>query len=319
MFSNRYLATFEETVTYWNKGLASIAEIVLLAGEVQRTWSFLENLFIHSEEVKKELPKQSEAFIGIDKDVKEILADGYKKQVALDFCSQPNVLPDLERVQKELTVCEKALYDFMGTKRAAFPRFHFVSQNDLLDILSNGNNPSKVMVHMPKIFQAIDTLELKDQGAGARPSAKGMHTSVGKEYVDFSKELALEKKVENYLQDVIDMMRRSLKDIAADSRIRFGQKEKSKWLADDPAQVTLLINMVNWVVNVETAFENKSMLAALEEQRGLLNDLILMVQGDLTPSMRQKIASLITMDAHSRDIIDKLIQEGVESKDEFQW
>ena len=87
----------------------------------------------------------------------------------------------------------------MDTKRAAFPRFHFVSQNDLLDILSNGNNPSKVMVHMPKIFQAIDTLELKDQGAGERPLAVGMHASVGKEYVDFTKELQLIAKVENYL------------------------------------------------------------------------------------------------------------------------
>jgi hypothetical protein len=34
-------------------------------------------LFIHSEEVKKELPKEAEKFIGIDKDVKRILADGF--------------------------------------------------------------------------------------------------------------------------------------------------------------------------------------------------------------------------------------------------
>ena len=87
MFSSRYLATFEDTVNMWNKNLAGIAEVVLLCGEVQRTWSFLENLFIHSEEVKKELPKQSEAFIQIDLDVKRILADGYAKQIALDFCT----------------------------------------------------------------------------------------------------------------------------------------------------------------------------------------------------------------------------------------
>lgn len=77
MQSNRYLAFFEEEVNKWQKQLANINEVVLLAGEVQRTWSFLENLFIHSEEVKKELPKQSESFIGIDQEVKKILADGY--------------------------------------------------------------------------------------------------------------------------------------------------------------------------------------------------------------------------------------------------
>lgn len=47
----------------------------------------------------------------------------------------------LEEVQKQLTLCEKALNDFMDSKRRAFPRFYFVSPADLLDILSSGNNP----------------------------------------------------------------------------------------------------------------------------------------------------------------------------------
>jgi len=48
----------------------------------------------------------------------------------------------------------------MQSKRIAFPRFFFVSPTDLLDILSNGNHPEKVMKHMPKIISAMDTLEL---------------------------------------------------------------------------------------------------------------------------------------------------------------
>lgn len=41
-------------------------------------------------------------------------------------------------------VCEKALADFMEAKKRMFSRFYFVSTADLLDILSNGNNPVKV-------------------------------------------------------------------------------------------------------------------------------------------------------------------------------
>jgi dynein heavy chain len=152
MFGSRYLATFESLVNEWQKNLAGISEVVTLAQEVTRLWSFLEMLFIHSEEVKKELPKESLQFVDIDKEVKRILADGYAKKKCLVFCSQEWVLPALEDVQKKLEVCEKALYEFMEGKRRAFPRFYFVSTNDLLDILSNGNNPAKVMQHMPKIF-----------------------------------------------------------------------------------------------------------------------------------------------------------------------
>jgi len=254
MTSSRYFGTFEELITKWQKSLAAISEIVVVVGEVQRSWSFLENLFIHSDEVKKELPKESIKFIDIDKEVRNILADGFKHKKALDFCNQEYVFPSLEKVQEELTVCEKALNEFMDSKRMAFPRFYFVSPADLLDILSNGNNPGKVMIHMPKIISAMDTIELQE--SEVRPYAIGMHACVGKEYVKFTSELALMGKVEVYLQDIIDIMRNSLRDIAKRSLKKFGELPKETWLLEDPAQVTLLINVCSWVINVEKGFES---------------------------------------------------------------
>ena len=41
-------------------------------------------------------------------------------------------------------MCEKALAEYLETKRLAFPRFYFVSSADLLDILSKGNQPVEV-------------------------------------------------------------------------------------------------------------------------------------------------------------------------------
>ena len=121
----------------------------------------------------------------------------------------------LEEVQNLLNVCEKALNDFMDGKRRTFPRFYFVSTTDLLDILLNGNNPTKVMVHMSKIFQAINTLYLK--GEDDRPIATGFESCVRKEDVEFDAPLKLMGKVENYLADVIYKMRTTLRLIAGKS------------------------------------------------------------------------------------------------------
>lgn len=41
--------------------------------EIQRTWSYLEPLFIGSDEVKKELPEDAKRFEGIDANVKTLL------------------------------------------------------------------------------------------------------------------------------------------------------------------------------------------------------------------------------------------------------
>ena len=92
----------------------------------------------------------------------------------------------------------------------------------------------------------------------------------------------------------------------------------------DPAQTTLLINMLTWTKDVETAFSKvKSNPMAMKEahvnQVKMLSDLIKMVQGDLSRPMRQKIGCMITMDAHSRDIIENLYLEKVMNADEFQW
>ena len=81
-----------------------------------------------------------------------------------------------------------------------------------------------------------------------------MDTCVGKEYVEFPKPLKLLGKVENYLADVIETMRKSLNIIAGKSVATYGTIDKQAWIKMDPSQLTLIINLVNWVKNVEASF-----------------------------------------------------------------
>lgn len=76
MLLSKFVKFFEKEVEKWKQDLGAIYDVVQLLSEVQKTWSFLENLFIQSEEVKKELPKESEQFVGIDKNMKEIMDQG---------------------------------------------------------------------------------------------------------------------------------------------------------------------------------------------------------------------------------------------------
>lgn len=53
MLLSKFVAFFEAEFEKWKQNLGSVYDVVQLLSEVQKTWSFLENLFIHSEEVKK--------------------------------------------------------------------------------------------------------------------------------------------------------------------------------------------------------------------------------------------------------------------------
>ncbi len=122
--------------------------------------------------------------------------------------------------------------------------------------------------------------------------------------------------------DVIDCMKSSLNIIASKSVVNQHTMKKNDWLKQDPAQITLLVNMTNWSTNVEKAFAGlksnpKAMNQALQDQINGLSELIKLVQGDLDKPMRQKVMCLITIDAHSRDIIEKLDNEKSQSSDDF--
>ena len=80
--------------------------------------------------------------------------------------NMPNLFERLEALQGQLTLCEKALAEYLETKRLAFPRFYFVSSADLLDILSNGNQPKVVMRHLTKLFDSMAKLKFKQDADG---------------------------------------------------------------------------------------------------------------------------------------------------------
>jgi dynein heavy chain len=264
MFASRFLATFETEVVSWQRALSQVADTSILLAEVLRMWVFLENLFIHSEEVKKELPEESERFLDIDDSVKALLLNGNEIRYVKPFCTLASTYQVLEKTHTQLTMCQKALQEFMDGKRRAFPRFYFMSAADLLDVLSNGNNPAKVVPQFPKFFIAIERFELDyPDGEDKRPVAIGMHACVGREYVNFPEPLELRGKVEIYLDNCIEAFREALRHYVKQDLKAYKENvcehdgiRRGQWLLHvKAAQSGLLVQLITWVQLVEEAFK----------------------------------------------------------------
>lgn len=54
----------------------------------------------------------------------------------LSVCSQEKLLKQLSDCNRLLDIILKGLSEYLETKRACFPRFYFLSNEELLDILS---------------------------------------------------------------------------------------------------------------------------------------------------------------------------------------
>jgi dynein heavy chain, axonemal len=104
-----------------------------------------------SEDIRRQLPEDAERFDQIDNDFKGLVERLSLTPKVVEATNQPDLMDKLGYLQSQLTLCEKALAEYLETKRLAFPRFYFISSADLLDILSNGTD-AKLVVRSALLF-----------------------------------------------------------------------------------------------------------------------------------------------------------------------
>ncbi|XP_025783344.1 dynein heavy chain 17, axonemal [Puma concolor] len=195
LMMSKYLSHFLKEVTSWQQKLSTADSVISIWFEVQRTWSHLESIFIGSEDIRAQLPEDSRRFDGIDLQFKALMEEAVKTPNVVEATNKPGLYDKLENLKKSLAVCEKALAEYLETKRLAFPRFYFVSSADLLDILSNGNNPVEVGRHLAKLFDSLCKLEFRlDDDRKPLKVGLGMHSKED-EYVHFDQECDLSGQV----------------------------------------------------------------------------------------------------------------------------
>ena len=325
MLTSKYIAHFLEQVSSWQKKLAQADQVITIWMEVQRTWSNLESIFIGSEDIRKQLPEDSARFDGIDSDFRGLVAEVETTTNVIDATSKPRLYERLEQIQKQLSLCEKALADYMETKRLAFPRFYFVSTADLLDILSNGNNPELVARHLTKLFDSMARLKFnKDAEDKVTKIANTMEAKDG-EPVPLANNCDCSGEVEVWLNRLLTEQRATVRHYLTEAVASYEEKPRDQWIFDNPAQVALTGSQIQWTTEVNLAF------ARLEEgyenalkdfnkkQVSQLNQLITHLLGQLSKGDRQKICTICTIDVHARDVVIKMIANKVESGQAFMW
>lgn len=61
----------------------------------------------------------------------------------------------------KLEEIQKALDMYLETKRQIFPRFYFLSNDDVLEILGQSQNPGAMQPHLKKCFDNIKSLRME--------------------------------------------------------------------------------------------------------------------------------------------------------------
>lgn len=126
----------------------------------QKVWMYLEPIF-SSEDIIVQMPTEAIRFNWVNTLWRSTM-EATKKDPSAFEVMEKDLLTQFEVANKKLDDIQKGLKSYLEVKRLAFPRFFFLSDDELLQILAQTKDPKAVQPHMSKIFEAIQEVEFDE-------------------------------------------------------------------------------------------------------------------------------------------------------------
>ncbi|XP_016418464.1 cytoplasmic dynein 1 heavy chain 1-like [Sinocyclocheilus rhinocerous] len=327
-----YYKVFEEDALSWEDKLNRIMALFDVWIDVQRRWVYLEGIFTGSADIKHLLPVETQRFQSISTEFLALMKKVTKSPLVMDVLNIQGVQRSLERLADLLGKIQKALGEYLERERSSFPRFYFVGDEDLLEIIGNSKNVAKLQKHFKKMFAGVSSILLNEDNT----EVLGISSREGEEVLYKTPVSITEHpKINEWLTLVEREMRVTLAKLLAESVTEVGAFNKStgidlstyiNWIDRYQAQLVVLSTQIDWSENVESALTTigggedmgplQAVLANVKATLNLLADTVLMEQ---PPLRRKKLEHLITELVHQRDVTRTLIKNKIDNPKSFEW
>ncbi|CAG9772692.1 unnamed protein product [Ceutorhynchus assimilis] len=304
---------FEEKIDEWEIKLKVTAEVIEEWMDVQKQWMYLEPIFT-SEDITKQLPVESKKYKSMERAWKRIMRNALELPQVIEYCGDRRLLESLRDANHVLQVVQKGLSEYLETKRTIFPRLYFLSDDELLEILSQARNPLAVQPHLRKCFENIARLTFADDLLITQ-----MFSSE-EECVNLDPPLYPSGNVENWLLVVESTMKNTIRTTLGASLLDLYGKERKDWVLCWPGQVVIACSQVFWTAHVESGIQENNLPSFLHDTLLVnLDSLRTLVKGMLTFLQREILSALIVIEVHSRDVTQTLVDLHIRSANDFDW
>ena len=317
--TNRYCSgVLRQRVERWETDMRYMMECLDKWLEVQRKWMYLESIFSNGE-LQRQWMDDARNFLTVDKLFRELLKRTHdnpnvKTTLLGNNCT---LLAQFKKDIESLERIEKRLEEKLELKRRLFPRFYFLSNDDLLDILAQIKNPEKIAPHTLKMFDGVKHFSLTE-------SADITHlNSVEGELVAVIKPVKARGPVEKWLVEAELVMVQTLRRLAKVCVDDFEARDRTEWIFEHAVQLILTVSMVYWQKTATDALTSDNPKQQLEDFRSncyaQLKQLAQLTSRNLDKVGRRMLATLILLDVHGRDLVNGMVEDGVSKLGDFGW
>ena len=108
----------------------------------------------------RQMPTEGKMFRAVNNTWRVSMAQTFQEPSCVKVARRPGFLDSLIEANAADQI-QKGLNDYLETKRLAFPRFFFLSNDELLEILAETKDPLKVQPHLKKCFDGMAKLKFE--------------------------------------------------------------------------------------------------------------------------------------------------------------
>nr|CAD7400728.1 unnamed protein product [Timema cristinae] len=302
--SSRHVGPIKPRVDEWIKQLDLFSTTLDVWLSCQQSWLYLESIF-SAPDIQRQLPTEAKMFLIVDKSFKEIMRKTakvivascmvqispliFQMPLAMQACTAPGILETFNNNLDLLDQIMKCLEAYLESKRVIFPRFYFLSNDELLEILAQ----VRLARADRKCFDAIARLEFgshflveeetfdeETQGEEEQEEEEDIKkkeeedqkeeekeipmmlltldiiamVSPEGESVNLGKGLRARGNVEDWLGKVEDSMFGSLRRRMHMAMKDHRRRSRKKWILSHPSQIVLTVSQIMWCSKVHAIF-----------------------------------------------------------------
>ena len=317
MSSSAFAKPFAKEMSEWQKYLTYMESLLEAWLKVQGTWLYLEPIFT-SEDIVRQMPEEADQFKVVDGGWRLTMKQVNETPRCLDVYEIDGLLQRLEEANGLLEVIQKGLSNYLTVKRIHFPRFFFLSDDELLEILAETKDPTKVQPFLKKCFDGLNGIEFNEAGdvIAMRSAEKEVV-----QLVEVVSPAEAQGAVEKWLLQLESIMRDTVKDVVQRGIEDYPTKERISWVQEWPGQVVLCVSQLYWTRQFEEGIlerGNDSLADYTKQLTGYIDNIVSLVRGKLSKMLRKTLSALIIMDVHARDTVADACKD-VSNINDFAW
>ncbi|XP_058525212.1 dynein axonemal heavy chain 14 isoform X2 [Ochotona princeps] len=316
-----YVGAIKDLVHEWTNNLTVFSYALEEWMTCQRNWLRVEPVF-NCLEIRRQLPEETEVFSQVISTWKEITSKLQNRLNALQITISKRIPEILKTCNKHLEFIKKRLEDYLEMKRMIFPRFYFLSTDELLAILAGSRNPESVQPHLVKCFENVKQLMICKQEIG--PSTIRMLMSAEGEGLVLNKKIHVRSAVEQWLVNVEKSMFEALKKFVNQGIKDWYCQVFPLWAVTHLGQVVLTVSQIMFCSDCIKSFMSYQPKEALEKVRaGVLDRLEqlaeLMLRDACNSRRKAVLGALLILYVHCRDLVINLLLKNVFKAEDFEW